>query len=145
MQSHFRFHMNDDDPRSVAATRRDAEIGNAIDVTVDDQGSQPFLRNNGTSQEDRSSGWPAWLSVDSNKPISTGRTSSNEIRCHPKLQHFPTVVLTASQAAEGNLRRHPRRVGSFMPIQANVDGEVRIITRVAEYWFNFVRLPSEAN
>ncbi len=83
---------------------------------------------------------PDLLLLNLNMPKKDGRRCIQEIRSQANLKHIPIVVLSTSGADKDVRQCYQIGVNSFMQKPSNFDDLVALMTNLAHYWFNSVKL-----
>lgn len=89
---------------------------------------------------------PGLILLDLNMPKKDGREALKEIKSNPKLKYIPVIILTTSQAEEDICRTYNLGVNSFITKPVTFSALVDVLNKVAQYWFEIVKLPpSQSN
>jgi len=132
---------DDEDDRLMAKEAfEEAKLANELRFVEDGEELMDYLYCRG-KYEDTDSPRPGLILLDLNMPKKDGREALKEIKADPDLKRIPVVVLTTSQADEDIYRSYDLGVNSFITKPVSFDGMIYIITTLAQYWFQIVRLP----
>jgi CheY-like chemotaxis protein len=85
---------------------------------------------------------PGLILLDLNMPKMDGREALKEIKSNPRLKRIPVVILTTSGAEEDVYRTYNLGVNSFITKPVKFSSLVEVLTEVAHYWFEIVKLPA---
>lgn len=135
----------DDDPADVMLTRRafkNARLQNDLHVVNDGEELLEYLRRTGRYAPPVDAPFPDLVLLDLNMPRMDGREALVEIRRDPNLHALPIVVLTTSQQEADVLRTYDLGANSFISKPVNLEGLVRVVKALDNYWFQIVSLPS---
>lgn len=134
----------DDDPADVMLTRRafkNARLQNALHVVNDGEELLEYLRRTGRYAPPADAPFPDLVLLDLNMPRMDGREALVEILRDPALHALPVVVLTTSQQEADVLRTYDLGANSFISKPVNLEGLVRVVKALDNYWFQIVSLP----
>jgi CheY-like chemotaxis protein len=79
--------------------------------------------------------------LDLNLPGTDGREVLNEIKSHPDLRQIPVIVLTTSSDDRDVSACYKAGANSYVQKPVDLDGFMRAIERLNDYWFEVVILP----
>lgn len=136
--------MADDDEDDRMMTKEalyEARLANDIRFVVDGEELLDYLYQRGKYSDPESAPRPGLILLDLNMPKKDGREALQEIKADPELRQIPVVVLTTSEADEDIYRSYDLGVNSFITKPVSFEGLVFVITTLAQYWFQIVKLP----
>jgi CheY-like chemotaxis protein len=136
--------MADDDEDDRLMTKEaltEARLVNEIKFVVDGEELMDYLYQRDKFADPASSPRPGLILLDLNMPKKDGREALKEIKADPDLRQIPIVVLTTSKAEEDIYRSYDLGVNSFITKPVSFDGLVFVMTTLAHYWFQIVKLP----
>src|SRR4029077_11458792 len=84
---------------------------------------------------------PGVVLLDLNLPGTDGREVLNEIKSHPDLKQIPVIVLTTSSDDRDVSACYRAGANSYVQKPVDLDGFMRAIERLNDYWFEVVILP----
>jgi CheY-like chemotaxis protein len=136
--------MADDDEDDRLMTKEaltEARLVNEIKFVVDGEELMDYLYQRDKFADPASSPRPGLILLDLNMPKKDGREALKEIKANSDLRQIPIVVLTTSKAEEDIYRSYELGVNSFITKPVSFDGLVFVMTTLAHYWFQIVKLP----
>jgi CheY-like chemotaxis protein len=136
--------MADDDEDDRLMTKEaltEARLVNEIKFVVDGEELMDYLYQRDKFADPASSPRPGLILLDLNMPKKDGREALKEIKADSDLRQIPIVVLTTSKAEEDIYRSYDLGVNSFITKPVSFDGLVFVMTTLAHYWFQIVKLP----
>ena len=83
------------------------------------------------------------LLLDLNMPKMNGHEVLAAIRAEPRLTTLPVVILTTSRADEDVMESYRLRANAYVPKPIDLEGLLKIVMTIQEFWFSIVVLPSE--
>ena len=84
---------------------------------------------------------PGVVLLDLNLPGTDGREVLSEIKAAPQLKHIPVIVLTTSSDDRDVHACYQAGASSYIQKPVDLDGFMRAIERLNDYWFEVVILP----
>jgi len=138
--------MADDDEDDRLMTKEafeEARLANDLRFVEDGEELMDYLHRRGKYANPEDAPRPGLILLDLNMPKKDGREALKEIKSDADLKRIPIVVLTTSKADEDIYRSYDLGVNSFITKPVSFDGMVYIITSLAQYWFQIVRLPED--
>lgn len=130
----------EDNPLDTKATfnaARKLDMAGNIEVVSDGQAALDYLR----IDRDAGSG-PALILLDLNLAGMDGNEVLTEIRADPKLQTVPVVVLSTSSDDRDVAGAYQRGANAYITKPVELDGWVRVISTINEFWLSVARLPT---
>ena len=133
---------DDEDDRMMAKEAlEEAQLVNNLRFVLDGEELLDYLYRRGKFSDPVDSPRPDLILLDLNMPKKDGREALEEIKADHSLCQIPIVVLTTSKAEEDICRTYDLGVNSFITKPVSFDGLVSVMTGLAHYWFEIVRLP----
>lgn len=139
--------MADDDEEDRMLSKEamaEARLSNRMDFVTDGVELMDYLHRRGVYESLANDPLPGLILLDLNMPRKDGREALKEIKADPQLKRIPLVVLTTSKAEEDIYRTYDLGVNSYITKPVTFDGLVEIMKALGRYWFEIVRLPSQA-
>lgn len=131
----------EDNPLDAKATfnaARKLDMAGNIEVVSDGQAALDYLRI------DREAGsGPALILLDLNLAGMDGNEVLSEIRADPKLRTVPVVVLSTSSDDRDVAGAYQRGANAYITKPVELDGWVRVISTINEFWLSVARLPTQ--
>lgn len=124
---------DEEDRQLIKDALEESRLLNPVDFVHDGEQLMNYLTS--------APGLPGIILLDLNMPKKDGREALLEIKSHPKLKRIPVIILTTSKAEEDIVRTYGLGVNSFITKPVTFSALVRVLTKVAEYWFQVVQLP----
>jgi len=133
---------DDEDDRMMTKEALDeSRLANEMRFVVDGEELIDYLYHRGKFEDPADSPRPGLILLDLNMPRKDGREALKEIKEDPNLRQIPIVVLTTSKAEEDIYRTYDLGVNSFITKPVSFEGLVFVISNLAQYWFQIVKLP----
>ena len=137
----------EDSPEDFEATvraLRKAGLANPIRRCSDGDEALDYLFERGAYVEPGHAPRPGIVLLDLNLPGTDGREVLEEIKRHDQLCSIPVIVLTTSTDERDIARCYHSGANSYIKKPVDLDGFIRAIQRLSDYWFEVVILPKEA-
>ena len=134
----------EDSPGDVRLTReafKDAKVHINLHVASDGAEAMAFLGRDGKHANVPR---PDLILLDLNLPKKDGREVLEEIKEHPSLKTIPVVILTTSASEEDILRSYRLHANCYITKPVNLDGFLKVVKSIDNFWLSVVRLPHEA-
>lgn len=131
----------EDNPADVKLTRvalQKCKIINNLHVVSDGEEAIEFLRCAGKYHDARK---PDLVLLDLNLPKKNGREVLFEIKEDSELRRIPVVILTSSEDEKDILETYNTHANSYITKPVDLQGFLRIVTCLEDFWFSIVRLP----
>lgn len=138
--------MADDDPEDRMLAKEALEedrLVNDLQFVEDGEELMDYLHRRGKYELLKNSPLPGLILLDLNMPKKDGREALEEIKSDPKLRRIPVVVLTTSKAEEDILRSYDLGVSGFIVKPVKLEGLVRVMQVLVQYWFEIVEITPE--
>jgi CheY-like chemotaxis protein len=87
---------------------------------------------------------PDLILLDLNLPKKDGREVLEEIKESPSLKIIPVVVLTTSASEEDILRSYQYHANCYITKPVALDGFLKVVNSIDNFWLSIVKLPHEA-
>jgi CheY-like chemotaxis protein len=145
-QSTITILMADDDEDDRMMTKEafeEARLANELRFVEDGEELMDYLNRRDKYADPEASPRPGLILLDLNMPRKDGREALKEIKADAELKQIPIVVLTTSKAEEDIYRSYDLGVNSFITKPVSFEGMVFVISTLAQYWFQIVKLPGE--
>jgi CheY-like chemotaxis protein len=140
--------MADDDEDDRLMTKEaleEARLANNIRFVEDGEELMDYLHHRGAYKGGDNAPRPGLILLDLNMPKKDGREALRDIKADPHLRQIPIVVMTTSKAEEDIYKSYDLGVNSFVTKPVSFDGMVFVITTLAQYWFQIVKLPDNGH
>lgn len=134
----------EDSPEDFAATHRAlrrAGLANPILRCEDGDEALDYLHRRGHYADPGESPRPGIILLDLNLPGTDGREVLAEIKADPGLRSIPVVILTTSTDERDVERCYDAGANSYITKPVDLDGFMRAIQRLKEFWFEIVIVP----
>jgi CheY-like chemotaxis protein len=132
---------DEDDRMMTKEALEESRLANEMRFVVDGEELIDYLYRRGKFEDPADSPRPGLILLDLNMPRKDGREALKEIKEDPNLRQIPIVVLTTSKAEEDIYRTYDLGVNSFITKPVSFEGLVFVISNLAQYWFQIVKLP----
>lgn len=129
---------NPGDSRLTRETLKETKIINKLCVVEDGEKALAYLRRQGPYA---SAPRPDLILLDLNLPKIGGREVLAAIKSDPKLSAIPVVVLTTSKAEEDIVKSYELHANCYISKPVDLDGFVKVVKSIEDFWFSVVRLP----
>jgi two-component system response regulator len=133
----------EDSPEDFEATvraLRKAGLANPIVRCEDGDEALDYLHRRGRYTEANASR-PGIVLLDLNLPGTDGRDVLAEIKGDASLRSIPVVILTTSTDERDVERCYASGANSYVKKPVDLDGFMRAIQRLKEFWFEIVIVP----
>jgi two-component system response regulator len=87
---------------------------------------------------------PGVILLDLNLPGTDGREVLTEIKANADLKQIPVIVLTTSSDTRDVTACYSAGANSYIQKPVDLDGFMKAIERLNDFWFEVVILPKEA-
>ncbi len=134
----------EDSPEDFETTERAfrrSGLKNPIYRCVDGDEALEFLHRRGRYAEPDKAPRPGVILLDLNLPGTDGREVLAEIKKDPNLQKIPVIVLTTSRDERDVEACYRFGANSYIQKPVDIDGFMKAIERLNDYWFEVVILP----
>jgi CheY-like chemotaxis protein len=136
----------EDSPEDTEAMMRafkKAGLANPIYHCIDGDDALDYLHQRGRYAEIGSAPRPSVILLDLNMPGTDGREVLAEIKKDKRLQKTPVVVLTTSTDERDIEKCYQMGANSYIMKPVDLDGFMRAIQLLKNYWFEIVILPKQ--
>ena len=136
--------MAEDDPDDrllVEEAFEESRVANDLYFVKDGVDLLDYLYRRGEYANPTSAPSPDLILLDLNMPRMDGRDALKNIKGDPDLRCIPVVVLTTSKAEEDILRSYDIGAAGYITKPVTLEGLVKTIKVLGEYWIQIVRLP----
>ncbi len=137
----------EDSPEDFETTQRafrKAGLKNPIVLCADGDEALDFLHRRGRFADPALAPRPGIILLDLNLPGTDGRQVLEEVKSSPELRHIPVIVLTTSSDERDVAACYRAGANSYVQKPVDMDGFMRAIERLNDYWFEVVILPRPA-
>ncbi len=134
----------EDSPEDYETTERAfrrSGLKNPIFRCVDGDEALDFLHRRGSFSDPQKAPRPGVILLDLNLPGTDGREVLNEIKTDPDLKQIPVIVLTTSKDDRDIEVCYRCGANSYIQKPVDLDGFMKAIERLNDYWFEVVILP----
>lgn len=134
----------EDSPEDFETTQRAfrrSGLKNPIIRCADGDEALDFLHRRGGFADPGKSPRPGVILLDLNLPGTDGREVLSEIKADPALQQIPVIVLTTSSDARDVDACYRAGASSYIQKPVDLEGFMKAIERLNDYWFEVVILP----
>ena len=134
----------EDSPEDYAATVRalkKAGLANPIVRCETGDEALDFLYRRGAYSDPASAPRPGVILLDLNLPGTDGRDVLAEIKGNADLRSIPVLVLTTSTDERDVNRCYQYGANSYVKKPVDLDGFMKAVQRLTDYWFEVVILP----
>jgi CheY-like chemotaxis protein len=125
---------------TVRALRR-AGLANPIYRCEDGDEALDFLRRRGAYADPALAPRPGVILLDLNLPGTDGREVLDAVKADPALRTIPVIVLTTSTDERDVERCYSAGTNSYIKKPVDLEGFMRAIQRLKEFWFEVVIVP----
>lgn len=136
----------EDSPEDFETTQRafrKSGLKNPILLCADGDEALDFLHRRGRFADPASSPRPGIILLDLNLPGTDGRQVLEEIKSTDALKQIPVIVLTTSSDERDVAACYRAGANSYVQKPVNMNGFMRAIERLNDYWFEVVILPRQ--
>lgn len=130
----------EDNPADVKLTQigfNQAKFACNLHVASDGVEALEFLRKEGGFADAPT---PDLILLDLNMPRMDGREMLAEVKADEILRRIPVTVLTSSDAERDIIQSYDLHANAFVTKPVGMDGLMRMIETLDEFWFTLVRL-----
>jgi CheY-like chemotaxis protein len=136
----------EDSPEDFETTRRafrKSGLKNPILLCSDGDEALDFLHRRGRFADPAKSPRPGIILLDLNLPGTDGRQVLEEIKSTDALKQIPVIVLTTSSDERDVSACYRAGANSYVQKPVDLEGFLRAIERLNDYWFEVVILPRQ--
>jgi CheY-like chemotaxis protein len=131
----------DDYEACVAALTQDNNLANPIFRCETGDDALDYLRGQGKYRGSEPD-FPCLVLLDLNLPGTDGREVLSIIKADPDLKSVPVVVMTSSKDQTDIDACYRHGANSYIVKPVDLDGFIKAIARLRDYWFQIVLLPA---
>lgn len=134
----------EDSPEDFETTERAfrrSGLKNPIFRCADGDEALDFLHRRGRFADPAKAPRPGVILLDLNLPGTDGREVLSEIKADPYLKQIPVIVLTTSRDDRDIEVCYRCGANSYIQKPVDIDGFMKAIERLNDYWFEVVILP----
>ncbi len=136
----------EDSPEDFEAMRRafiKAGLANQINRVEDGDDALDYLHGRGEFSDPERAPRPGLVLLDLNLPGTDGREVLAEIKSDSSLKKIPVIVLTTSNDNRDIDSCYSMGANSYIQKPLDIEGFIRAIALLKEYWFSITLLPKE--
>lgn len=136
----------EDSPEEYEATVRalkKAGLANPLYRCEDGDQALDYLFRRGTYTDPATAPRPGIILLDLNLPGTDGREVLTEIKADEDLRTIPVIVLTTSTDERDIDLCYRQGANSYVKKPVDLEGFLRAIQRLRDYWFEVVILPKQ--
>lgn len=130
-----------EDYETTARAFRRSGLKNPIFRCADGEEALDYLHRRGDYADPQKSPCPGVILLDLNLPGTDGREVLSEIKAHPRLKQIPVIVLTTSSDDRDVEACYRAGASSYIQKPVDLEGFMKAIERLNDYWFEVVILP----
>lgn len=137
----------EDSPEDFETTQRAfrrSGLKNPIIRCADGDEALDFLYRRGGYADPDKAPRPGVILLDLNLPGTDGREVLSEIKADPVLKQIPVIVLTTSSDERDVNACYRAGASSYIQKPVDLEGFMKAIERLNDYWFEVVILPKGA-
>ncbi|HEV2844394.1 MAG TPA: response regulator [Thermoanaerobaculia bacterium] len=134
----------EDSPEDYETTQRAfrrSGLKNPIFRCADGDEALDFLFHRGRYADPAKAPRPGVILLDLNLPGTDGREVLSEIKADPALMQIPVIVLTTSSDERDVQACYRAGASSYIQKPVDLEGFMRAMERLNDYWFEVVILP----
>ena len=138
----------EDSPEDFEATRRalhKSGLRNPIYRCSDGDEALDFLHRRGAFADPSTAPRPGIILLDLNLPGTDGREVLSDIKSDERLKQIPVIVLTTSNDDRDVEACYRSGANSYSQKPVDMDGFIKAIERLNDFWFEVVILPSNSD
>lgn len=136
--------MVEDNPQDrVAALRSFEKSGMKNPIVQCESGDEAldYLFRRGQYSDPETSPLPSVILLDLNMPGTDGHEVLEQLKADPELKKIPVIVLTTSSDERDIDRCYAAGANSYVQKPVDLDGFMKAVARLKEYWFEIAILP----
>ncbi len=131
----------EDNPADVRLTQEallEVKLSNTLYVVTTGEEALDYLfRRDAHADRNR----PDLILLDLNLPRLSGHEVLAAIKGDENLKRIPVVILTSSDAERDVVRSYDRHANSYIQKPVDMDGFIKIVSSLEDFWFSIVKLP----
>ena len=135
---------NDDDYMATVRAFKKANLANPISRCTNGDQALDYLFHRGEFSDPSKAPKPSIILLDLNLPGTDGRGVLSAIKADPDLMKIPVIVLTTSDAEQDIERCYAAGANSYVKKPVDLEGFIKAIARLTEYWLDVSILPKIA-
>lgn len=132
---------NDDDYMATVRAFKKANLANPISRCTNGDQALDYLFHRGEFSDLSKAPKPSIILLDLNLPGTDGRGVLSAIKADPDLMKIPVIVLTTSDAEQDIERCYAAGANSYVKKPVDLEGFIKAIARLTEYWLDVSILP----
>lgn len=132
---------NDDDYMATVRAFKKANMVNPIKRCTNGDQALDYLYQRGEFSDPDNAPKPSIILLDLNLPGTDGRGVLSVIKADSDLMTIPVIVLTTSDAEQDIERCYAAGANSYVKKPVDLEGFIKAIARLTEYWLDVSILP----
>jgi len=132
---------NDDDYMATVRAFKKDNLANPINRCTNGDQALDYLYHRGEFSEPGKAPQPSIILLDLNLPGTDGRGVLQIIKADPDLMKIPVIVLTTSDAEQDIEKCYEAGANSYVKKPVDLEGFIKAIARLTEYWLDVSILP----
>lgn len=136
---------DEDDRLLTEEAFEDSRLRNPVHFVVDGVDLMDYLRRNGNHAHRNEDPLPGLILLDLNMPRKNGFDALEEIRDDAVFRTIPVIVLTTSDEDADVLRTYRLGANTYITKPVSLDGLVRVVSGLKQFWIELARLPFTAS
>ena len=130
---------NEGDILLTTEALEDSKIINSISVARNGKEALDYIYRKGAHIENIE---PDLILLDINLPLKSGHEVLQILKEDDSKKHIPIIMLTTSSSEKDILKSYKYHANCYITKPVEVDGFIRAITQIENFWLNIVKLPS---
>jgi len=132
---------NDDDYLATIRAFKKSNLANPINRCTNGDQALDYLFHRGEFSDPDKAPIPSIILLDLNLPGTDGRGVLKAIKADPVLKRIPVIVLTTSDAEQDIEKCYAAGANSYVKKPVDLEGFIKAIARLTEYWLDVSLLP----
>ena len=132
---------SDEDYEATIRAFKRSQFANPINRCADGDDALDYLHHRGKYSQLEKAPRPSVILLDLNLPGTDGRDVLTEIKSDENLKSIPVIVLTTSSDRRDIESCYRAGANSYVQKPVDLDGFMRAIQRLKDFWFHVVLLP----
>ncbi len=135
---------DEDDRMLVREALAESQLPIELYIVSNGEDLMDYLYHRGRYASNSGQPHPGLILLDLNMPKKDGFEALKEIRNDPQLRPIPVVMLSTSSTEEDIYYTYYLGANSFIIKPVTFASLVEVMTTLGKYWFEIVKLPTEA-
>ncbi len=132
---------NEDDYLATVRAFKKSNLANPINRCTNGDQALDYLFHRGEFSGPGKAPKPSIILLDLNLPGTDGRGVLQIIKADPELMKIPVIVLTTSDAEQDIEKCYAAGANSYVKKPVDLEGFIKAIARLTEYWLDVSILP----